>query len=156
MKNLPIKVNIPRTINFGQEVLEMKDIQVNWDASLLGTYAVAYAVIRQLSEIKQWLIGSKWRLSKKQLAIATVELVAAKEVASLVGNIRNSLPNHNIREVYGWSDGIIVLHGLQGNRSFKQFVHKRVKYINSKKLGGILTLFKILQLSEVEDLISKS
>ena len=121
-----------------------------------GTYAVAYAVIRQLSEIKQWLIWSKWRLSKKQLAIATVELVAAEEVASLVGNIRNSLPNHNIREVYGWSDGIIVLHGLQGNRSFKQFVHKRVKYINSKKLGGILTPFKILQLSEVEDLISKS
>lgn len=97
----------------------MKDIQVNGDASLLGIYAVAYAVIRQLSETKQWLTGSKWRLSKKQLAIARVELVAAQEVTNLVDNIRNSLPNHNIREVSGWSDSIMVSHGLQGNRSFK-------------------------------------
>ena len=59
------------------------------------------------------------KIKKKQLAIARVELVAAQEVTNLVDNIRNSLPNHNIREVSGWSDSIMVSHGLQGNRSFK-------------------------------------
>ena len=102
------------------------------DASLLGTCAVACAVMQQPSVIKQELIASKSRLSKKQMTIPRLELVAAQMVANLAENIRTSLQNHNIREVYGWSDSTVVLHWLQGNESYKQFVHNRAPYINSK------------------------
>ena len=71
----------------------MLGIYVFRDASLLGTLAVAYAVIRQSSGTKQGLIISKSKLSKKQLTIPRLELVAAQMVASLANNIRNSLSN---------------------------------------------------------------
>ena len=44
-KKLPTKVNIPKTVNLGQEVFEMIDVHVFGDPSQLGTCAVAYAVI---------------------------------------------------------------------------------------------------------------
>ena len=75
-KKVPAKVNAPRAVNLSQEVLEMIDIHVSGDASLLGTCAVAYAVIRQPSGTKQGLIASKSRLSKKQLTMSRLELVA--------------------------------------------------------------------------------
>ena len=108
------------------------DIYVFGDASLLGTCAVAYIVIRQPSETKQGLIASKSRLSKKQLIKPRLELLAARMVENLANNIRNSLPNYNIRKVYGLSDSTVVLQWLQGNGSYEQLVHSRVKYINSK------------------------
>ena len=74
------------------------------DASLLRTCAVAYAAIQQPSGINQGLIASKSRLSKKQMTIPRLELVAAQMMANLAENIRTSLQNHNIREVHGWSD----------------------------------------------------
>ena len=81
---------------------------------------------------KQGLIASKSRLSKKQLTISRLELVATQMVANIADNIWNSLLSHNVREVYGWSDSTVVMRWLQGHRSNKQFVHKIVKYINSK------------------------
>ena len=60
------------------------------------------------------------------------KLVAAQMVANLAENIRRSLPNHNIREVHGWSDSTVVLYWMQGNGSYKQFVCNRVSYTNSK------------------------
>ena len=59
-----VKVNIPRSINLSQDVLEMTDIHVFGDARLIGTCAVAYVVIRQQSGTKQGLIASKSRLSR--------------------------------------------------------------------------------------------
>ena len=67
---------MPRQINLGQEVSEMIDIHVFADESLLGTCAVAYAVTRQSSGAKEGLITTKSRLSKRQLTIPRLELVA--------------------------------------------------------------------------------
>ena len=53
-------------------------------------------------------------------------------VANLANNIQNSLPKYNIRENYGWPDSTVALHWLQGSESYKQFVHNRVKHIDSK------------------------
>ena len=50
------KMNMPRTINLDQAVLEMIYIHVFGNLSLLGTCAVAYAVIRQPARTKQGLI----------------------------------------------------------------------------------------------------
>ena len=65
------------------------------DASLLGTCAVAYAVIQQPFGIKQGLIASKSRLSKKQITIPRLESVAAQMETNLAKSMRTSLPNHN-------------------------------------------------------------
>ena len=46
-KKLPAKVNIPTKINLGQDVLQIIDIHVFGDASLLGTCVEAYAEIRR-------------------------------------------------------------------------------------------------------------
>ena len=40
-------------------------------------------------------------------------------VANIADNIPNSLPNYNIKVVYGWSDSTVVLHWLQGSGSYK-------------------------------------
>ena len=114
----PNKNKHPKNNQFGSRSLDMRDIHVFWDANLLGTYAVPYAVIRQPSRTKQELIVSKTRLSKKKLAILRLELVAVQKVANLADNIRNYFPNYNIREVYGWSNSTILLHWLQDNGSF--------------------------------------
>ena len=79
--------------NLGQEAFEMIDIHVLRDASLLWTSPVLYAVIRQPCGTKKGLIPSKSKLSKKQLTIPRLELVAAQMVANLANNIQNSLPN---------------------------------------------------------------
>ena len=63
---LPTKVNMSRAITLGQGVLELIDIYVFGDASLLGTCAVVYAVIRQPPGTKQGLLPTKSRLSEKQ------------------------------------------------------------------------------------------
>ena len=102
------------------------------DGSLIGTCVLAYAVIQRPSAVRQGLITSKSRLSKKQKTIPRLELVAAQTVANLAEKIRTSSPNHNIRDVHGWSDTTVVLLWLQSNGSYKAFVHKRVSYINSK------------------------
>ena len=59
---------------------------------------------KQRPGTKQGLIASKLRLPKKQLTIPRLELVVAQMVANLEDNIRNSLLNDHIREVYGLSD----------------------------------------------------
>ena len=86
-KKLPVKVNITRAIHLGQDVLEMIDIQVSGDESLLGTCAVAYIVIRQSSGTKQGSIATKSRYPKKQLEIPRLESVVAQMVANLADNI---------------------------------------------------------------------
>ena len=75
--------------------------------------------------MKQGLIAGKSSLSKKQMTLPRLELVATQIVTNLAGN-RTSLPNHNIRDVHGWSDSIVVLNQLESNEDYKQFVHNSI------------------------------
>ena len=59
--------------------------------------------------MKQGLIAGKSSLSRKQMTLPRLELVATQIVTNLAGN-RTSLPNHNIRDVHGWSDSVVVLN----------------------------------------------
>lgn len=86
---------------------------------MFRTYAVAYAAMWQPSGIKQGLISSKSRLSKKQVTIKRLESAAAQIVANLADNIGSYLPNYSIREVYGWLNSTVVLDWLQCNGSYK-------------------------------------
>ena len=79
---------------------------------MFRTYAVACAAMWQPSGIKQVLIASKSRLSKKQLTIKRLESAAAQMVANLADNIKSYLANYSIREVYGWLNSTVVLDWL--------------------------------------------
>ena len=118
-KTLLTKVNIPRPITLGGEVLEMTDIYALEEAGLLWICPVAYVVIQQPSGMKKGLIASKSRFSKKQLTIPRVELVAPQIVVNFRRWYSKSLPNYSIREVYGWSYNTVVLQWLQGYGSCK-------------------------------------
>ena len=79
---------------------------------MFRTYAVACAAMWQPSGIKQVLIASKSRLSKKQLTMKRLESAAAQMVANLADNIESYLANYSIREVYGWLNSTVVLDWL--------------------------------------------
>ena len=59
-------------------------------------------------------------------------------VTNLANHIRNSLSCYKIRRVNKLSDSTVVSHWLQGNGSYKQFIHSKVKYISSETptIGG--------------------
>ena len=102
------------------------------DASLIGTSAVAYTVIKQCSSIKQSFISSLSHLSKKSTSISRLYLVAIAMVVNLAETIWNSLTNFKITAVHDWSNNMVVLHWIKGNNIHKQFVQNRINHINSK------------------------
>ena len=107
------KVEIPRSLTLKLEPITSVDLQIFRDASILGYCAVAYAVVSQPSKVNQGLVASKSRLSKKDITIPRLELIAAHMAANLATNIKAALKDLNIRSVIGWTDSTVVLHGLR-------------------------------------------
>ena len=108
------------------------DIHVFGDSSIMGTCAVAYAVVFQPNGTQQNIIASKSRLAEQQLSIPSLELVATHMAANLTDNIKIALENLNIRNVFGWTDSTVVLHWLEKNGDYNQFVNNRVDKIKEK------------------------
>ena len=98
----------------------MIDVCVFGDACLSGTSAVVYGFTLQPSGIKKRLIESKSRLSRKQLLIQGLELVAAQMVANVTDNTQKFLRNYNIREVCVCTVSAIVYTG-----------HKAMEFTNT-------------------------
>ena len=105
-KVLPRHLEIPRTITSIQEKIKEIELRLFGDASIIGTSAVAYAVIKQSSSTTQGFITSMSRLSKKNISIPRLELIAAVMVANLSSNIQNSLSHLKITAVC--TDGVIA------------------------------------------------
>ena len=97
-------------MNLKQEKVDSIDINILGDASLIGTSAVAYAIVNQPSGTKQGLLTSKSRLSNKGLTVPRLELIAAQMVANLAENVKSAIPNYKIKAIYGWLDSLVVLH----------------------------------------------
>ena len=95
-------------------------------------FAVAYAVVFQPNETQQNIMASKSRLAKPKLSIPSLELVATHIAAILIDNIKTALANMNIRNAFGWTDSTVVLHWLEKNGNYNQFVNNRVDKINEK------------------------
>ena len=123
------KVEIPRSLTLKLEPITSVDLQIFRDASILGYCAVAYAVVSQPSKVNQGLVASKSRLSKKDITIPRLELIAAHMAANLATNIKAALKDLNIRSVIGRTDSTVVLHWLRDHGSYKVFVENRVKKI---------------------------
>ena len=130
------KVEIPRSLTLKLEPITSVDLQIFRDASILGYCAVAYAVVSQPSKVNQGLVASKSRLSKKDITIPRLELIAAHMAANLATNIKAALKDLNIRSVIGWTGSTVVLHWLRDQGSYKVFVENRVKKILSRKFIG--------------------
>ena len=123
------KVEIPRSLTLKLEPITSVDLHIFRDASILGYCAVAYAVVSQPSKVNQGLVASKSRLSKKDITIPRLELIAAHMAANLATNIKAALKDSNIRSVIGSTESIVVLHWLRDQISYKVFVENRVKKI---------------------------
>ena len=61
------------------------------DASISGTAAAIYAVTYQSSQVSQGLVTAKARLSKKDLTIPRLDLVAMHMAANLCQNLKSAL-----------------------------------------------------------------
>ena len=109
-KTLPAKIEVSRSINLKQEKVDSIDIHIFGDASLIGTSAVAYAIVNQPLGTKQGLLTNKSKLSKKGLTIPCLELIAAQMAANVAENIKSAILNHKIKAIYGWLDSLVVLH----------------------------------------------
>ena len=102
------------------------------DASIICTAVALYAVIYQSSGTSQGLVAAKSRLSKKNLTILRLELVATHMPANLCKSIKDSLEVQPIRKFYGWTDSSVALHWTRGRGTYKQFVSNRVNKIREK------------------------
>ena len=91
----------------------MVDSHVFGDASVLGCCAAAYVVVHQPSDVNQGLIASKSRLSKRDMTIPRLELIAAHIATNLAANIKEASPSQNIRSVTCWTDSTVVLQWLK-------------------------------------------
>ena len=107
----------------------MVDLHVFGDASVLGCCASAYVVVHQPSNVNQGLITSKSRLSKRDMTIPRLELIAAHMATNLTANIKEALPRQNIRSVTCWTDSTVVLQWLKDKGCYKVFVANRVSKI---------------------------
>ena len=52
--------------------------------------------------------------------------------SNLAQNLKEGFSNYNVRDIFGWADSTIVLHGLSGNGEYKQFVSSRITKIKSR------------------------
>ena len=129
-KALPLYVEIPRPTTSFQEKIREIQLHLFGNANIIGTSAVAYAVIQQTSSTMQEFISCKLRLTKKNTFITRLELIAAVIVVNLAENITNSLQRFKVPAVHGWSDSMLVLHWIKGNGTYKQFVRNRIDQIN--------------------------
>ena len=120
------KAEMPRSLTLKKEPINPVDLHIFGVASILGYCAVAYAVVSQPSKVIQGLVATKSRLSKKDITISRLELIATGIAANLATNIKAALKYLNIRLVTGWTDSTVVLHWLRDQGSCKVFVENRV------------------------------
>ena len=128
----PSIITILRSTPLPDANISLGDIHVFRDSSILGTCAVAYAVVFQPNGTQQDIIASKSRLAKQKLSIPRLELVATHVAANLADNIKIAFTNLNIRNVFDWTDSTVVLHWLEKNGNHNQFENNRVNKIKDK------------------------
>ena len=110
----PPTITVPRAFQLHQEQIEAIDLHVFGDASISGTAAAIYAVICQSSQVSQSLVTAKARLSKKDLTMPRLEIVAMHMAANLCQNLKLALEGKPISNIYGWIDSSVALHWVRG------------------------------------------
>ena len=131
---LPKEISIPRSLTAVERPVTSIEIHGFGDASLIGCCSVVYLVIYQGEITKQGFLTAKSRLSKRDLSIPRLELVASHMTSNLVDNVSKALKKYPITGKFGWTDSSVALHWIRGKGKYKQFVNNRVNKINEKQL----------------------
>ena len=125
-------VSIPRSVISG-EVVKMV-LHGFADASKLAVSAAIYIVAYYSnSDVSQRLLVSKSRIAPKK-SIPRLELVGAHTLCKLVNHVKKTLVEYPIEEFHGWLDSTTVLHWLEGNGTWTQFVRNRATAIRESNL----------------------
>ena len=132
IKSLPERIEVPRSVTPAKESVKGIHLHAFGDASGNGVSAAVYAVVEQDSGANQGLLVSKSRLAKKGLSIPRLELISGQMAANLIDNVKQALKGQPIKSCTGWLDSTVALHWVKGQGNYKQFVHNRVKQIQSK------------------------
>ncbi|XP_078368252.1 uncharacterized protein LOC144652094 [Oculina patagonica] len=126
--NLPETLSVKRAVAPFRESIQFIQLHAFGDASSQGVCAAVYAVVGQESGTTQGLITSKSRLSKQNLTIPRLELVAGHMAANLAVNVRDALQNCN-PVIHCWLDSTVALYWINGCGEYRQFVANRVQKI---------------------------
>ena len=76
------KVKIPRWLTLKQEQVNSVCLHIFGDATILAYCALAYLVFSHPSKVTPGLVGSKSRLSKKDITVPILELVGSNTYGS--------------------------------------------------------------------------
>lgn len=99
------------------------------DASKSAVSAAIYIVAYySTSDVSQHLLVAKSRIAPKK-SIPRLELVGAHTLSRLMNHVRMVMEEYPIEEIHGWLDSTTVLHWLEGNGKWTQFVRNRAKAI---------------------------
>ena len=134
--NLPDTVSVKRAMAPFKEPIKSIKLHAFGDASSQGVCATVYAVVDQESGATQCLITSTSRLSKQNLTIPRLELVAGHMAANLAVNVRDALQPDCDPLIHCWLDSIVALYWIRGSGEYRQFVANCVNKI--KQHQGIV------------------
>ena len=127
------KNEIPRSVALNKESITAADLHVFGDTSIVARCAVFYTVVHQLSVTNQGLFVSRSRIFQKNLISPRLELVSAHIASNLIETVKAALKCCNRRSVTGWTESIVVLHWLNRQGVYNQFVANRVSKILEKE-----------------------
>ena len=131
---LPREISFPRSVPAHREQIREVKLHAFGDASKRGVCAAVYAVVMQDSNTTQGLVTAKSRLSKANLTIPRLELVAGHMAMNLAVNVRDAMQGLPVaEEIQCWLDSTVALHWLKDNGEYRQFVANRVNKMKGHK-----------------------
>ena len=109
-QSLPTSVSVLRSIPEFQVYVQKIDLHTFGDASKDGVCVTVYSVVHQSSGISEGLPCSNSRLSKQDLTIPKLELVACHMPGNLPDNAKKALSGYPIHKLAAWTDSSTALH----------------------------------------------
>ncbi|GFX37154.1 uncharacterized protein TNCV_4797211 [Trichonephila clavipes] len=127
-------LRIPRLVldSTNDEVSDLIEIHIFFDASKLAYGAAAYVKVRKQNEVLVNLITSKTRVAPlKAVTLPRLELLGALVAARLSSRVQEIVRKKKECKVFHWTDSKIVLFWIKGSsKRWKQFVANRVQEIS--------------------------
>ena len=127
--------------------MQLVNLNVFGDTSRTGASVAVYAIVKQKHGSNHGLLVCKSRLSKKDLSVPRLELVAANVNVNNLENTTAALHRYQIKSCYGWSDSMMFLYRLEDMKTTNNWYPTKWKKSlrNVLHAGDMLHLLKTLQ-----------
>ena len=109
-QSLQISVSIPRSIPEFKVYVQKIDLYAFGNASKDGVCAAVYSVVHQSSGVSQGLLCPKSQLSKQDLTVPGLELVACHMSVNLLDNAKKAVTGYPIDKSVAWTGSSTALH----------------------------------------------